>query len=697
MSERISKNDNPNIITDDELKEALASLEKRYNDEMASRQAAEARAEEEAEAFAEAMASEESDTETERPAPVKIRRNIKLNKSVASKLSANKAPIDVDKVISSVDSNALMERSNVEWIKLLAKDCGVYHTKYGYIVKSFSDVCYRYIGADDNQAKDEAKANIVALLRQKYFTACNDKIEEKISEIAKVFCSNIRNNVWELKIGETAVSNRDFVLKRVPATCVAFRNGIFDFAKNSWLCKFRRIPSQLTNSELVDYSEYVVQWYFKYDFEPYDFSIMDTTFDEFCDKMRAEAPSDDNLTWQLFWNMSHDQDDYISKERMEHLAQIMGYTIYAPHAQAFVILVGQGSNGKNSLYDNAFTHWVEPVPKQADIDEIESDKFIGGTLMGVSHNISLETSPGTRRKSDVLKKLTGAEEFTAEDKGKRKVTTEMNVKFIFSTNNQDDLKFSDTSKGFQRRANLMELYYTWDGRGTYLRRGGKDFYNCRFDPAKFKNCPNNNKLFVYLGMYGIKMCTNNFQSTNFEFTHNDWSARYEDKNSSLEGYFNGMSIEAFCRAIRNYEKYSGYGCDDRTLSAGICIIDKKTKIITPLIKEPNFATQYEIHDWHDYAPRLGSKSVVTAIDDDENEYEYEEYLFEDMCNKYDMCICTDILRAMYLYRANLENDDMEHFDTEFKRVFRFRNYLRGVRDRKYVKIRIKGDTIAFRD
>lgn len=78
-------------------------------------------------------------------------------------------PTTVDRQTQIIDQQEAMNRSMVEWQQILAPECGVYNTKYGYIVKEFDSVIYQYIGREDKDARVYAQHNLVALLRHKYF------------------------------------------------------------------------------------------------------------------------------------------------------------------------------------------------------------------------------------------------------------------------------------------------------------------------------------------------------------------------------------------------------------------------------------------------------------------------------------------------------------------------------------------------
>ena len=137
--------------------------------------------------------------------------------------------------------------------------------------------------------------------------------------------------------------------------------------------------------------------------------------------MKEMTKIERNYCFELMYNISHDAEDKFSLKRFSHLCQILGYTLNISFLQHFVIFVGSGQNGKNSLMDGCFTHRVIPSPTSNSIESFETDKFISGALENRAHNIYLETSQKTREfDSQVLKNITGSMYQTIECKGIQK-------------------------------------------------------------------------------------------------------------------------------------------------------------------------------------------------------------------------------------------------------------------------------------
>ena len=147
------------------------------------------------------------------------------------------------------------------------------------------------------------------------------------------------------------------------------------------------------------------------------------------------------------------------------------------------MLIGAGQNGKNSLFDGCFTNRVVPIPASNDLESIENDRFITGALENKAHNIFLEstTVAKTYAESKVIKALTGSMYQTVESKGIQKYSGIINCKYIFAANDQDKLKFGDTTVGFRRRINMFEIFYQWDKEKRFLSRG--DYYDTTFSDS----------------------------------------------------------------------------------------------------------------------------------------------------------------------------------------------------------------------
>lgn len=599
--------------------------------------------------------------------------------------------INAGAVTNAVDSQEAMNRSMTEWQQLLAPDCGVYMTKYGYLIKPYDSVVYEYIGHDDKTATDYAKHNLVAILRYKYFKILNDESQEQIDKIVSWFCKNIYNNVCYLTVNADDPIRNSLRLDTLPPSAVAFANGVFDFKENKFILKYERIRIPAIRNTMVLYKRYVIMWCFNYDFEPFDINIMETPFDKFTAMLRNQPADKTNLSWQLFSNMAHDRLQNTTHDRMEHLAQVLGYTIMTPMVQSFVILIGAGQNGKNSLYDGAFSHFVYPAPGQESLDDIENDRFIGGTLRGLSHNICLETVPGVKKTSDQLKKLTGSGEFAIEEKGKTKTTIPMNCKFVFSGNDQNNIKFSDRSHGFDRRCNLFELYYTWDREHSFMKLN-KDYYACDFTLTDIMSSANNNKIFVYIGMYGIMSATNNFTS-DFVFSHNDWNETYTDTDYELKEYFtNDFNAETMFR----YWNDINIPLSDRAQEYLFYVEDRNAVTgYSKLSGSDMVQREYGKISWKELAGKLKQYIDVVDYDQDGNEMHAREMEGERFMENVDFYICIDYLRNIFKLAKPLSDKTAIKFNNDFRKAFNIKRTIPLYANKSYVRARLLNGKVKF--
>ena len=453
-------------------------------------------------------------------------------------------------LINKIDNDVLMTRSLPDWRPILAEECQVYVFNNNYVARRFDQINYQFCTKDE--AKEILVDNLYALLRYKYFTILTEEVDERINRIISSFIANLKTSLKKVsfdKDDEVSVN-----IKFLPDYCIAFKNGVYDFKNDKWFFKYDIIKLEKLNNIIYLYdTQWIIMWYFNYNFEPLPISIEDTSFEEFMETIKELTKTNKNYCFELLYNMSHNKDDKFEIKRFKHLCQILGYCCLQSFSQHFVLMIGNGQNGKNSLFDGCFTHKVLPLPVANSLKDIETNNFISGSLENKSHNLFLETNDETMQQSTILKSLTGSMYQTIERKGIDRYSTIINCKFIFAGNDKDKIKFSDTSVGFRRRVNLLNIYYQWDKRGEYLKNG--DYYDTKFseDLREIKNDLINTTTFIYFAMYGIKLGTNDFNNT-FDFTENEWDSRFEDIDLDLKNKISMFSIIDFKNYIQNHIK-----------------------------------------------------------------------------------------------------------------------------------------------
>lgn len=444
----------------------------------------------------------------------------------------------VEDVINAVDTSALIARPLPEWRPILAEECHVYVFNENYIAKRFDQINYKF--CEKNEAREILVDNLYALLRYKYFPKSSEEVDDKIQKIVSSFVANLKTTLKKISFDSTYENN---VVKMLPNYCIAFRNGVFNFKDNKWLFKYTSINLKLLANTIYMYpTEYLIFWYFDYNFESLDIDIQNISLDNFVEIMKILTKDDKNYCFELLYNISHDAAHHFSFKKFEHLCEICGYTILQSFSQAFIMLIGAGQNGKNSLFDGCFSNRLVPRPAANDLDAIENDRFITGSLENKSHNIFLETSPKIYTESKMIKALTGSMYQTIESKGISKYSGMINCKYVFAGNDQEKIKFSDATTGFKRRINVYEIFYQWDPLKRYLSAG--DYYETTFSDSltELKDDPQNTSAYIYFGMYGIMSATKNFKR-NFTFTYNDWNARYTDINLSIKDKIESITTE----------------------------------------------------------------------------------------------------------------------------------------------------------
>lgn len=465
-------------------------------------------------------------------------------------------PKTVKDLLEAVDTTALVARPLSDWRPVLTEECQVYVFGENYIAKRFDQINYKF--CQKETAKEILIDNLYALLRFKYFPQTSEEIDDRIDKIVRSFTANLKTTLKRVSFDP----NTDAVyIKTLPDYCIAFRNGVYNFKDDKWLFKYDIIKlERLANTIYLYDNSYVIMWYLDYDFESLGIKIENFSLEKFIKFMKdiTSVPESRNYCFELLYNISHNSLNQFDMKKFIHLCEILGYSVLQSFAQYFVMLIGSGQNGKNSLFDGCFTNRLVPKPASNDLDAIENDRFITGSLENKSHNIFLETSAKTYTESKMLKALTGSMYQTIEQKGVNKYSSVINCKYIWAGNDQENIKFSDDTTGFRRRVNMMEIFYQWDSRKKFLSTG--DYYDTTFSDSldELKNDVMNTTAYVYFAMYGIMIGTKNW-TKNFQFTKNDWNATYFDVDFTIKESIKRITL----RKILDYiSKNSEKDCSD---------------------------------------------------------------------------------------------------------------------------------------
>ena len=469
-----------------------------------------------------------------------------------------------------LDRNSNLTKSLSEWIPILANQVCVYRMGNQYLAKQFNNISYILCSKDD--AKEIAKENIDALLKLRYFPNPTDEEYTRIKDIKSYFMDEIATSVIDITLNDDEDS-KAMTMNKLPDSCIAFSNGVYDFRNDKWLFKYEKFSREYTkgengsSKEIIWYDpKWYIGWNFKRDFTPKGITFnevnemivkddlsddrispLSLSFEEYIELLRQLDKKSKNLFFELFWNMSHDENHKFSMQKAKHLAEVLGFMTMRSFSEYFVFLIGDGGNGKDSLFDAFFKGRIEPPLTTNSLKDIEEDRFVIASIAKAPMNIRSECEQGTITKSEMLKQLTGTDFQTIEEKGVNKYSGYINCKFIFSANNKEQLKFRDDSVGFTRRMNMYELFYQYDSEKSFLKKG--DYYDTTYSSSMEFRDRDSDCLwsFYYMCMFGIKVATNNYTRP-FGFKDeqgnklNDYSSSYVDIDANVEEKMKKMTI-----------------------------------------------------------------------------------------------------------------------------------------------------------
>src|SRR5690625_1825747 len=150
--------------------------------------------------------------------------------------------------------------------------------------------------------------------------------------------------------------------------------------------------------------------------------------------------------------------DLFDDETIKFVQEWLGYTLSCSHkANAFLIGVGAGANGKSTLFDVLAQlvgiQNVASVPLSNFNSEFGLEPLIGKKL-----NLATESDVDAF-KTGKLKALTAGEEISINRKNKMEITTKLPTKLVFLMNELPLL--SDDSFGFERRLLILPFDKTF--------------------------------------------------------------------------------------------------------------------------------------------------------------------------------------------------------------------------------------------
>lgn len=562
-------------------------------------------------------------------------------------------------VLKTVETKSIMAMSISEWRPILAEECQVYVCGENYLAKRFDHINYEFCAKET--AEEILKDNLYALLRFKYFTKTSDEVDKRIKDIVTSFLGNIKTSLIKVDFNQDTDCKH---VKWLPDGCVAFRNGVYDFINDQWFFKYDKTNIKHLYNHYYQYDNtFIIMWYINIDFTPIGISVANTDLNDFIGIMKELTKTQKNYCFELMYNMGHDINGVFSRDRFRHLCEVMGYLCLQSFSQSFVLLIGSGQNGKNSLFDGCFTSKVIPIPSNIDLDAIEEDRFVTGSLENKSHNIFLETDPEVKTKSKMLKALTGGMYQSIENKGISRYSGIINCKYIWAGNDQDKIKFADNTVGFRRRINIMETWYKWDEHKNYLNEG--DYYDVSFseDLHEIKDDIFNTLIFIYFAMFGIKSGTNDFKKNKFKFTLNDWKMKYTDLDLNIKSQIDSISSNTIYEWISSAAHYE----EGKTL-----FFDKYKKRL------------YDSDSIRD----LGYSTYNDLVRDFFNKEELVNSFFLD--NGY----CYMSVRSLQKI-ANCQMKDPMTFTQDIKKIYAIRQLYQIYNNTSYIKVTFQNDRLKI--
>lgn len=572
--------------------------------------------------------------------------------------------MELNQIKDSIDTNVLLSRPLTEWYKILTQECQVYVCEGNYLGKKIDEINYKFCSKEE--AEVILEDNLYILLHYFHFKESNEQIDERIQRIVKGFLINIKSRLIRVSFDENTPNQ---LIQYIPNYCCAFRNGVYDFKNNKWLFKYNIVPLNGLSNYMYSYNEnYAIMWYFNYDFEDIGININETSLEEFINLLKELTKSNQNYCFELMYNICHDNVNRFDLNRFKHLCEICGYLLIPHFTQHLVLLIGSGQNGKNSLFDGCFTNRLVPKPSALDLDTIEEDKFVTGILENTCHNIFLETSPKAFTKSNMIKALTGSMIQSINHKGVPVYSGLINCKYLFAGNDRDYIKFKDNTVGFLRRVNLYEIFYQWDYKKTFLKKG--DYYDTSFsdDLHEIKNDLLNNTIFVYLAMYGIKEATKDFTS-NFKFTYNEWGSNYEDIDQDLKESLSQIDLAKLFSYLYN----------------DIEEVHIKTSKRTNLNKELTLFDLYGVDNYKDFLRK--GLNIIHNKDKDEEAY----ILLTSRIMDYFSYISLSALFNLYKDKDYVQSS----FSKAIKKIYHIKEFERFHGNRAFVKVLINDNHLTI--
>lgn len=157
-------------------------------------------------------------------------------------------------------------------------------------------------------------------------------------------------------------------------------------------------------------------------------------------------------------NFRHFIEDVAYPQDRELLQEFFGFCLHPQYfLRAFVILVGEGSNGK-TVFMNVLEKFLgKDNISSVSMQEFAFDRFAKADLYGKKANICDDLPSNKVTSTGVLKMLTGESPISAQYKHRNRFNFTNKAKFIFATNEPPSVK--DTTPAFWDRVKMITFPY----------------------------------------------------------------------------------------------------------------------------------------------------------------------------------------------------------------------------------------------
>lgn len=247
---------------------------------------------------------------------------------------------------------------------------------------------------------------------------------------------------------------------------------------------------------------------------------------------------------------------FLGDKKLEDLFyEMIGYCMhYTCEFEKFFIFVGEGANGKSTLFNLIYSLFGSNNYTANSLQELSTNRFRLAGLNNKMINIDDDTKSSYLADSSILKKLVSGAIFEVEKKNINAYSFKNRAKLLFSCNNQT--RIGDTSNGLSRRLIIVPLKadFTDSGDETLGKRlNNEDVYEA----------------LLINSIIGLKRLMENRKFTTTQAIQDEITSYVYDNNPVLQFvdeyyadetgkiYFNNLDMEArLCVTV--YEQYKSF-------------------------------------------------------------------------------------------------------------------------------------------